>query len=67
MTHLEYAKTLRNGLVHTPDSLQAAYQFANDVALGTDNPAAVLTAVHMILNAVAQDITELSAAEAETA
>jgi len=67
MTHLEYAKTLRNGLVHTPASLQEAYQFANDVAMGTSNPAAVFTAVHMILNAVAQDITELSAAEAETA
>ena len=66
MTLAEYAKSIRSGIVYTPASLQAAYDYANEVALGTENPAAVLTAVHMVLNAVAQDITEL-AAEAETA
>lgn len=66
MSYQEYAKSLRTGLVYTPASLQDAYDYANEVAQGTDNPAAVLTAVHMILNAIAQDLQAI-AAESETA
>lgn len=53
MTKGEVVKSIRNRLFGDRATLNEAYQYALTIAHGTDNPAAVMTAVHVMLNTVA--------------
>ena len=60
------ALRLKCNLFHTRETITDAMDYANKVAQASDNPAAVLTAVHVVLNSVAEALIEI-AAKAEPA
>jgi hypothetical protein len=60
------ALRLKCNLFHTRETLSDAMDYAHKVAQASDNPAAVLTAVHVALNSVAEALIEI-AAKAEPA
>lgn len=54
MTKRELSKQLRVGLFADRGvDLKAAMEYAYDIAKSSDNPAAVTTALHVVLNTVA--------------
>ncbi len=62
------ALRLKCNLFHTRETLSDAMDYAHKVAQASDNPAAVMTAVHVALNSVAEALIEIAAkAEAEPA
>ena len=59
MTNRELAKAIKVGLfADRGTDIQAALDYAYNVAQATDNPAAVMTAVHVVLNTVANAMTQ---------
>ena len=61
MTNIEFAKAVRNNMFATRDTLDEAYEYAHAIARGTDNPAAVMCAVQVIVNTMAKYVEELEA------
>lgn len=62
MTKTEFAKAIRNNMFATRDNLDDAYEFAHAIARGTDNPAAVMCAVQVVVNTLAKYVDELETA-----
>lgn len=60
------ALRLKCNLFHTRETITDALEYAAAVAKASDNPPAVLTAVHVVLNSVAEALIEI-AAKAEPA
>lgn len=60
MTEIErYARRIENNFFASFDNLQEAYDYVGKIALQVDHPAAVLTAVHMLMNTVAAELRSL--------
>jgi len=58
MTPAELAKAVRNNMFATRDTYDEAMEYAYEVAKGTGNPAAVMTAVQVVVNTLAKYISE---------
>jgi len=56
MTNKELALKLRNGLFAERDTLNEAWDYVEVIANGSNNPAAVYTAVQVMLNTVSSQI-----------
>ena len=54
------ASGLYNPLFATKHSIRESISYAYDIAKGSDNPAAVTTALHVVLNTLAQELETLS-------
>ena len=54
-----FAKSIRNNLFSDRKTLDEAMQYAYSIAKGTDNPAAVMTAVMVVVNTLANYIEQL--------
>lgn len=50
------AQGLYSPLFATRDTITDAITYAYDIAKGSDNPAAVTTALHVVLNTIAQHL-----------
>jgi hypothetical protein len=56
MTPKELARLVRNDLFATMPDFGDAIDYAYDIAKGTGNPAAVMTAVMVVVNTLAQEM-----------
>jgi hypothetical protein len=54
-----FAKSIRNNLFSDRKTLDEAMQYAYSIAKGTDNPAAVMTAVMVVVNTLSNYIEQL--------
>ena len=54
-----FAKSVRNNLFADRASIDEALDYAYSIAKGTDNPAAVMTAVMVVVNTLANYIEQL--------
>lgn len=54
------ASSITVGLFAKRDTLQEAFDYAHKIANASDNPMAVMTALHVVLNTVADRINELT-------
>lgn len=63
MNTLEYAAQLRNSLFASRETIVDAYKYVEQVANASDNPAAVYTAVHVLMNTIANELVALNNAE----
>jgi hypothetical protein len=52
------AQGLYSPLFATRDSIRDAITYAYDIAKGSDNPAAITTALHVVLNTIAQHLED---------
>lgn len=59
MTNQELAKAVRNNMFATRDTYDQAMEYAYSIARGTDNPAAVMCAVQVVVNTLAKYIAEI--------
>ena len=58
MTPSELAKSVRNNLFSDRKTFDEALDYAYSIARGTDNPAAVMTAVMVVVNTLANYIEQ---------
>ena len=56
LTNKELANKIRNRMFAERDTLDEALDYAFSIAKATDNPAAVMTAVMVVLNTLANQI-----------
>ena len=56
MTNLEFAKSLTNGMFADRESVREAFDYAFDVAQGSDNSAAMIAAIMVLSNTIANQI-----------
>jgi len=56
MNHIELAKALQHKLFADRDTIDEALEYAYMVAKGSDNPAAVITAVHVVINTICKEL-----------
>jgi hypothetical protein len=56
-----FAQSVRNRMFADRDSFDEAMEYAYSVARGTDNPAAVMTAVMVVVNTLANYVEKLEA------
>ena len=54
----QLASGLYNPLFATRDSIREAYEYAQQIAQSTKNPAAVTTAIHVLLNTIAEHLED---------
>jgi hypothetical protein len=54
-----FAKSIRNNLFSDRKTLNEAMEYAYSIAKGTDNPAAVMTAIMVVVNTLANYIEQL--------
>ena len=62
MKTVEFAKAIRNGMFADRKTLQEAYDYALNIANASENPAAVIAAVQVVVNTLANAIETLEAA-----
>jgi hypothetical protein len=55
---LTLASGLYNPLFASRDSIKEAITYAYDIAKASDNPAAITTALHVVLNTIAQHLED---------
>lgn len=55
----EYAARLRHSMFSSRDTLEEAYEYAQKIAAASNNAAAVLTAVQVVVNTIAKELIEL--------
>ena len=60
MNTQEFGKSLHSNLFATPDSISTAYDQSMQIANASENPAAVMTAVQVVVNAIAQELIKES-------
>lgn len=64
MNTREYAAQLRNSLFAKRDNIVDAYKYVESVANASNDPAAVYTAVHVLMNTIAWElVTQVDAEE----
>lgn len=51
-----FGKALHSSFFATPDTINDAYDQALQIANASENPAAVMTAVQVVINAIAQEL-----------
>jgi hypothetical protein len=56
MKNLELARALKHDLFSSRDTIDEAFEYAHMVARGTDNPAAVMTALQVVINTLCNQI-----------
>ena len=56
MNTREYAAQLRNSLFGERDTIVEAYEYVETIAQASNNPAAVYTAVHVLMNTIAKEL-----------
>ena len=56
----ELAKSLRVNLFGSRDTIEEAYEYAQMVANGTNNPGAVMTAVQVVVNTIANELEKIA-------
>jgi hypothetical protein len=54
------ASGLYSPLFATKESIRESISYAYDIAKGSDNPAAVTTALHVVLNTIAQELERIN-------
>jgi hypothetical protein len=59
----ELARSIRAPLFADRDTLHEAFSYAQEVAKATDNPAAVLTAIYVIMNTLSNQLTTITKGE----
>lgn len=55
---VDLAKALKCGLFGSRDNIDQAYQYCLDIAKSSDSNAAVITAVHVLMNTIAAKLEE---------
>ena len=63
MNTREYAAQLRNSLFGERDDIVEAYKYVETIANASNNPAAVYTAVHVLMNTIAKELLALEEVE----
>lgn len=58
MTNIEFAKLLKNGMFADRPTVKEAFDYVFDVAEGSDNASAVITAAMVLANTIANQIIE---------
>lgn len=56
MTNLELAKSLKHGMFASRDTIDEAFEYAYSIARASDNTAAVMTAVQVVVNTIAEQM-----------
>jgi len=56
----QLAVALYSPLFADLDDIKSAYDYAHTIAKASDNPAAVMTAVHVLLNTIAKEIERIN-------
>ena len=56
MTKHELALSIYSPLFAERDTLKKAYDYAMEIAKASENPAAVTTAIHVMMNTIAKEI-----------
>ena len=56
MTKHELALSIYSPLFAKRDTLKEAYDYAMEIAKASENPAAVTTAIHVMMNTIAKEI-----------
>jgi len=66
MTNVEMARALKHNMFATRSTIDEAFEYAHMIARASDNPAAVMTAVQVVINTLCDQIiaNETAAAEA---
>ena len=54
------ASGLYSPLFATKESIRESISYAYDIAKGSDNPAAITTALHVVLNTIAQELERIN-------
>lgn len=54
------AASITVGFFAKRDTMQEAFEYAHKIANASDNPTAVMTALHVVLNTLADRINELA-------
>ena len=55
------ALALYSPLFAERDNIKDAYNYAQSIARASDNPAAMMTAVHVLLNTIAKELEKMEA------
>jgi chorismate synthase len=58
MTNIEFAKAIKHNVFATKESYDEAMEYAWSVAKGSNNSAAVMTAVQVVVNTIAKQMLE---------
>ena len=56
MNHIELAKALQHKMFANRDSIDQALEYAYTIAKASENPAAVMTAVHVVINTICNEL-----------
>ena len=64
MTHSELAESLRCGMFADRETIREAYDYALQVAKASGSSPQVLTAIHVMMNTIANTIDEIEDAQA---
>jgi hypothetical protein len=59
MNTKQLGNALHSALFATPESISAAYDQALQIANASENSAAVMTAVQVVVNAIAQELMKM--------
>lgn len=62
MNTVEFANSIRNRVFAERDTLEEAYAYARSIADASENPMAVITAVQVVINTLANHIETLEVA-----
>ena len=64
MTHSELAESLRCGMFADRETIREAYDYALEVAKASGSSPQVLTAIHVMMNTIANTIEQIEDAQA---
>jgi hypothetical protein len=56
MTNVELAKSISSNLFADRDTVKEAIDYAMDIAIASNNPPAVITAIMVVANTIAKEI-----------
>ncbi len=63
MTNLELARALKHNMFATRSTVDEALEYAHSIARASDNPAAVMTAVQVVINTICDQIIQNASEE----
>ncbi len=63
MTNLELARALKHNMFATRSTVDEALEYAYSIARASDNPAAVMTAVQVVINTICDQIIQNASEE----
>lgn len=56
MSNVELARALKHNMFATRETIDEAFEYAHMIAKGSNNPAAVMTAVQVVVNTISNEI-----------